>query len=406
MYRLLIADDEPKIRNGLSTLLPWSEMGFEEIFFAANGREAIAQTNQHHPDLCLLDICMPLLNGLDFVAGIRRDAPEMVCIVVSGYDEFEYAKRALQLGVFDYILKPVQEDVLKMTVEKAIEQITNQRQAKQQQNKAKKMLARHLPAMRDQFFSDLITGVLAEQEISDSLSALEIEETGCYGLILTNLPDIDQKDAIIRINGVDWPRQLLIMAIQNVMIELLSLCGPTFSFCDSYKNIIAVVVVNDITKWNEICPEISRKLKELLKIQVDLNENILDSLSQVPTVYADWIDTFTFDLSPVVRAVQAYLEKEFADPELSILGVAEHFRISVSHLSNLFRTETGMTLIDYLTRVRIHKAARLLEDTGYLIVEIAQKVGYSRQHYFCAVFRRVMGQSPTEYRQRKYTEAR
>jgi two-component system response regulator YesN len=406
MYRLLIADDEPKIRKGLASLLPWSDLGFSEILFAANGKEAVNQTIVNQPDLCLLDICMPQMNGLEFVAAIRREAPDMICIIVSGHDEFEYAKRALQLGVLDYILKPVQEEALQTTVLKALGKLHHLRNARQQQIKAQQFLSRHLPAMREKFLNDLVTGVLAESDINDSLAILQIDQFERYGLVIAKLPILCQGESIIRIEGVDWPMQLLLMAIRNVLAELLSPCGENFSCCDSYRNILTIVSVSNNVQWEETLAQISDRLFEFLKIQIELKGVRLDSLSQVPVVYADWIDRAAADISPVVRAAQRFMENSFANPDLSIQAVSDQMHISVSHLSNLFRIETGMTLIDYLTRIRIQRAARLLEDSGIKIVDIAQQVGYNRQHYFCSVFKRMMGQSPTEFRQSKQSEKR
>lgn len=112
MYKVLIVDDEPRIRDGLSTLIEWGELGFVVVDKAANGIEAMNKCKRLEPDLIIADIRMPEMNGLELVRAIRSAGGTMHVLILSGYADFEYAKQAMTLRIDGYLLKPVDEDEL------------------------------------------------------------------------------------------------------------------------------------------------------------------------------------------------------------------------------------------------------------------------------------------------------
>jgi len=123
MFKWILADDEPTIRNGLARLVPTFGLPIELAGVATDGKEALNLIERVHPDLMLVDINMPHINGLDLVEQALALLPHSKVIIISGYDQFEYARRALQLGVFDYILKPVNRAVLCSSLTNAIRSI-------------------------------------------------------------------------------------------------------------------------------------------------------------------------------------------------------------------------------------------------------------------------------------------
>ena len=119
MKKVLIADDEPMIRDGLSDMLTDFDMGLNIVGKAKNGIEALNMAKTLGPDIVLADICMPKLSGLDFVSQLREvEETKTDIIIISGFNEFEYARQAISLGVREYLLKPVKEDELKSILER------------------------------------------------------------------------------------------------------------------------------------------------------------------------------------------------------------------------------------------------------------------------------------------------
>jgi len=125
MIKVLIVDDEPKIRRGIFESIDWQKLGMEVLPFAENGSAIIALecANEFKPQICLVDINMPVINGFEFIEKIHNICPDAICIVITGYDEFEYAQKAVSMGVFEYVLKPVNEKHLYEVIVRAKKQI-------------------------------------------------------------------------------------------------------------------------------------------------------------------------------------------------------------------------------------------------------------------------------------------
>ncbi|WNS42957.1 response regulator transcription factor [Paenibacillus sp. MMS20-IR301] len=112
MIKVLIVDDEPKLREGMRTLIPWEEQGYTVVGTAANGYEALDKFRQLSPGLVMADIRMPGMDGLELISELRKESPNCHVLILSGYADFEYAKRAIAYHIDGYLLKPVDEDEL------------------------------------------------------------------------------------------------------------------------------------------------------------------------------------------------------------------------------------------------------------------------------------------------------
>ena len=123
MIRTVIADDEKVIRNGLKKMLEASDLQLNIAEPAANGKEAIEIIKNFLPKIILIDINMPGMKGLDVIEMVKPYIPDSKIIIISGHDDFQYAQRALQLGAFDYLLKPINKKQLIDVIKKAIENI-------------------------------------------------------------------------------------------------------------------------------------------------------------------------------------------------------------------------------------------------------------------------------------------
>lgn len=121
--KLLIVDDEPIIRRGIKSLIDLKELGIDEVLEATNGEKALEIFKEALPDIVLADINMPRMNGLDFAQNIKGIKPEVKIAMITGYDYFDYALKALKVGVDDYILKPVSREDIKVLLIKLIMRI-------------------------------------------------------------------------------------------------------------------------------------------------------------------------------------------------------------------------------------------------------------------------------------------
>lgn len=123
MYRVLVADDETNILEGLSNLLEQSDLDIQVVAKAQNGQETLNLFKKYSPDLVLIDINMPLLNGLECIEEFHKIQQNVKIIIISSYDNFKYAQAAIELKVDAYILKPVDENQLIETVKKSLKSL-------------------------------------------------------------------------------------------------------------------------------------------------------------------------------------------------------------------------------------------------------------------------------------------
>ena len=119
MYKLLVADDEMFVRKGIVCETDWKSLGFGEILEASNGREALEMIRSEKPDLIISDIRMPKMSGIEMLKAMREEKNDTPVIFLTAYSEFEYAREALKLYAFDYILKPFEDGELEAAVLRA-----------------------------------------------------------------------------------------------------------------------------------------------------------------------------------------------------------------------------------------------------------------------------------------------
>lgn len=158
MINILIVDDEPFIRQGLKILINWEQYGYKIVGEAANGLEAIKELEKNEIDLIVADIKMPEMNGIELIEYVRENISDKIkFIVLSGYYEFEYAKKAIKYGVTDYILKPIQKDELIKTLLSFKEEYNKQKSQKNMEKMKDK-------AVFDKYLREIIYG-----KIDDSI---------------------------------------------------------------------------------------------------------------------------------------------------------------------------------------------------------------------------------------------
>lgn len=122
MLKVMVVDDEENIRLGIVEGIDWGSYGLEVACQAENGREALELAQQHRPDIILLDINMPFVNGVEFSKQARHFLPHSRIIILSGYSDFEYAKESIKYGVSEYLLKPVSPGELMEAIVKVFSQ--------------------------------------------------------------------------------------------------------------------------------------------------------------------------------------------------------------------------------------------------------------------------------------------
>lgn len=141
MLRVLLVDDEPFILQGIKMLIDWEQEGFEIAGMAANGKEAIAFLEQEEVDLIIADIRMPEMTGLELLETIKREKlSNAYFVILSGYADFEYARRAMQNECTEYLLKPIDREMLLKLLEKVYTMRSQDRELDKKLKRAGKSL--------------------------------------------------------------------------------------------------------------------------------------------------------------------------------------------------------------------------------------------------------------------------
>jgi two-component system response regulator YesN len=202
MYSLLVADDEKIIRTGIINEIKNCFSIIGDIWEAEDGAEALDIVTRERPDIIITDINMPKLNGLDFIYNAKDINEYAKIVIISGYDEFEYAQKALKLGVEDYILKPIEKDQLREIIFKIIGDIEEQNKFSNDIERLKCIVQESLPAARERFFNNLLSGRLMREDILRKADYLNIDMLGisyCVGILKFSIEgeEVNKEDLLL-----------------------------------------------------------------------------------------------------------------------------------------------------------------------------------------------------------------
>ncbi|HEX2925563.1 MAG TPA: response regulator [Ruminiclostridium sp.] len=396
MWKVLIADDEPKIRKGLKNSLDWSEVDAEVVGEAEDGEIALEMAKSLKPDIVLLDICMPFINGLQMVEQLKKEDTDCIIIVITGHDEFSYARSALRLGIFDYILKPVSKEQLKSIVLRAISELGNRRAKKQYFDWTLNQLNTNRNILKENFINDWLENKLTYAQALEQQEYFNISLSENSGMILIKPVEKHNVD-----ETKEWDRELLLFTIENIVQELAENLQPVITCKDNRNNIVAITAVDQIHEWLHLKKSIEQCIEKNLDQNIKVYQRFLENGTEdIPNVYKSMIEEMQRDsgYSPLVLKAKQYIENNYYKEELSLEEVSEQIKVSSAYLSRLLKQETGFSFIDYLTQVRVKMAIQFMKDPVMKIYEIAEKTGYRSQHYFSTAFKKVMGTSPIEYK--------
>lgn len=414
MIRMLIIDDEYYIRLGLISAFNWADMNIEIIGAAEDGEAGLKLALEQKPDLILMDICMPFLSGLDVMQKLQDEKIDCGIIVLSGYDEFEYAQKSLQFGVLDYLLKPIDKDKLKETIQKACHTIRNKRSIQNYQTFAQK----EQTTIKKQFLQDLFLGNLTDpNSIQEKLSVLQLPiSNGPYQLLCVQLDDYQTIENLLSFQELH---------------DLKTLIAEQISFFFSLgKNYIGMISCLAADEWGVIL-SFTSYTEQNLQLRASV-EQFLSSLEAITTytlslsispvfcqlnetakLYQNarhtnkkfipcrnsvvWygIDSYE-NIRPEIKGVLNFIENHYNEP-ITIQQVADALYISPSYLMHLFKNNIGKTFNTFLLEYRMEKAKELLKNPALKVSTVAAQVGYSNIKYFNKLFKKYTSLTPTDY---------
>lgn len=158
LYTLLIVDDEEIEREGMAQFIPWDSYEMKVVSTARNGAEGLEKIAKYRPDLAIVDIKTPVMNGIEMIRQAREQYPDMTFVVLSGYGDYEFTSQAMELGVRHYILKPCDESKMIPVLNKAFAELEETRERNAHSEKMETEARLLKPYAREQLFRDLLLG--------------------------------------------------------------------------------------------------------------------------------------------------------------------------------------------------------------------------------------------------------
>ncbi|NLW11865.1 MAG: response regulator [Clostridiaceae bacterium] len=192
MLKIMLIDDEAPFRTGLKDLINWRHHGYEIIGEAANGKAALNKMAEKVPDILLVDMNMPVMNGADLIEQVSMKYPRVKSIGLSGYDDYDYLRKSMRGGAVDYLLKHnLTAETLLAALEAAAATIVREEKAEAINAKLEDQIEEHLDVLRHRFISELLEGILEtdEQSARVQMESLELDLPLSGGSIILMLID-------------------------------------------------------------------------------------------------------------------------------------------------------------------------------------------------------------------------
>ncbi len=275
-YRLMIVDDEYWVRKRLLNTIDWQAIGICEVYGAEDGNNALSMAIEYEPDIVVTDINMPGLSGIELMEALDVSALCPRFILISGFNEFEYARSAIKLGVADYLLKPIDETELINTVKKILSDFENQKKEKERLD----ALIHYSDSIRKRVLGDLLAGKIDRPDNSilrlrDFLK-IDFPFTSSLCLIVHSGPILTaDKNDYVEQTLVDFSISNILEYILPQYLEhsiLLSIddLNTALLFCGEEDNLKKTA--------EEIVAEVGRQIKELfnLSITFGIGEEVAD----------------------------------------------------------------------------------------------------------------------------------
>lgn len=196
MYSVFLVDDEPIVLEGIRSKIDWENSGFTFAGEATDGEIALSMINELKPDILITDIKMPFMDGLQLAGTIKKTLPWIKTIILSGHDEFDYARKAISIGIEDYILKPFTSEEIITSLNKAAEQIDKERKQLSDISRMKEELKSSEKLIQKEFLNNLVHGSADMTTVMQKCQELNIDLISRYYKIL--ISKIDSKTSNIK----------------------------------------------------------------------------------------------------------------------------------------------------------------------------------------------------------------
>lgn len=449
--KCIIADDEYWVRVSLASMLMEIDPTIEIVGEVSNGAALLDVLAQLQPDVVFVDIRMPRMSGLDCMRAARPMYPDIQWVILSGFSEFEFAREAISLGAMEYLIKPARRETLEQTLEKA-------RGSIREKNRGLRKMFRHdlyalmydnllETRMEEMDFTACLFGVDSGLKWSEQ-KRLTDEARRQIAAQFGDMPDVaDFMLASGRYALVSYGKDRE-KALNDVLERVIAeTAGERFAMtacaagtahgaialrdrlrrCEELFELRIPAGVGRVIRLAELeaieqtagtqmcgmCADLEMLPQRVSPMRVAaVDEKQLENLCKFiclttgvevpPHARRRWPEYLSTSAQTArnadfVAMAKEYIQANYAQ-DIGVAQIAEVLQITPNYLSTLFRKVEGITLIRYLTGIRLEHARALLENSQLRISQIAREAGYADSHYFTRVFKENFGFYPNEYR--------
>lgn len=243
LLKLLIVDDEYLVRNLLRHCLDWNEIGYEVVGEASNAHEALELIESLRPDVIFTDIYMPFMDGLEFGKIVFEKYPHIKIVVLTGHEEFEYAKKSVKIGISDFLLKPINDDEIRKTALNLKSKIEKERNQQEEYNKLQKQLEEALPCLKEQFLNQLLLSNIDKEEARVQAEYYKINLNSNYYIVsVIEASPADEERSSVNEEG----RLLLNLKAHNLVTRYFRDDPDVYVFRDAFQNIVILNCEKDL----------------------------------------------------------------------------------------------------------------------------------------------------------------
>lgn len=259
MYRVLIVDDEPEIRQGLQLKVDWNKLGFVLVGEAANGMEAMNRLQEEEIDIVITDMNMPMMDGVSFLEAYHKVYPFLRVVIITGYEDFKYARAALRNRAKDYLLKPVTRSELTDTLEKVKQELDEERKNKNQFERIKWQISEYYKEMKEHFILHLVKGSIDEEHlVHDRAKLLQLDHWDEREIRIITVGLREQT----LLEDSDRPLDKLCLPFRLICRECATMFpgSPEVFYDSNYRRLIHIIVSEQDTAWPELVDKLSREV--------------------------------------------------------------------------------------------------------------------------------------------------
>lgn len=380
--KALIADDEYNVRYVIRQLGQWKKYGITGLLEAGNGDEAKRIIEREQPEIIFTDVKMPGMNGLEIIEWLDTISYPGKVILITGFDDYSFMRKAIKCNSFDYLLKPIEADTFNLTLEEAVKSW-----AKEEEDRQYKETGVYEDVKRLRI-NQTVTEACIGEVFDPAEIASFLPPADEYELTLLSFYQMHHSDPYIQLLAEqlahqDWGNAFalqndhslcLVMTIKGVWLSVEEWISQKFDIPIRLVEGESVRSLKDLPASYKAM----QKAADDQKFRAIHRLNDLDNACRMRNIVT-YVDTY-------------YME------ELTLEKLSNKFFLSREHISRKFKQETGMTLSKYITKLRIDQAKYWLRETDESILSISFMLGYQDEKYFSKLFKKVIGLTPFEYR--------